>query len=719
MNVTDATTAPHVDGATTRPYVYLAGATGPAQSTLLKSTDGGHRYTVATGAAASRLAPTVVAVNPTSPDEVWVNNPAAAGVAGGAWVSFDGGGTFESRCCPSATVHDIAVAATPDGGIVVLLATDGGVLRSVDDGGSWTTVVEGAATSVRMAPDDPDTLLVQTADGVTLSTGSPRATRATTGLPADCKPGGLRRDERVAATFLVDCASGGTYALVLTAYAAPKGSGGTGGVLPGGLPGGTPSFATPRQLTELARWVLPGADTNTGTVAFDGTLLYYDKVRPGEIGMVRARDGVYVGSIVADVPIGSITVDLRRNELLVTSATWTTTNDIYAIDLRTLRSRWLAQSPFRVISYDASTDGLAWIPELSVNLYRRGRTEDGAGTIACNVVSPSATSTFVAAGDGGGYVQSEDDATMYRIDKSCLVTGTYAHRVFSESNAENDSMACDTQTYFPQPAIWIRDSTPQTVSAYGVPFGYCPMPSLLDISAPAAMTAGGVAQLCAVLTNATNHRPAANRAVTLTTAGAVAGHGQTDADGRVCVPYVGPAGHGGRFDVDVRAAFSGDSALFPANAQATLGILDPLPAPPVAPPRPVAAIPPPPPPPLAVPPVAAPQPGPVPAPNPAAAPNAAQAQQAQLQANANPAAQGVVVPQRQQQPQLALARAANQIGLETNSMSVPRRRGRTPADLGVVAAALAMGCVAVAGAARYYPAPARQRGGSPPRPRSR
>src|SRR5205823_1059558 len=80
------------------------------------------------------------------------------------------------------------------------------------------------------------------------------------------------------------------------------------------------------------------------------------------------------------------------------------------------------------------------------------------------------TSSFVAGGDGGGYIQIEDNSTLFRIDRHCLVMGVFNHHAYSESSNENDAMACDTQTFFPQPAIWIRDSGPGTVTAYGVPF---------------------------------------------------------------------------------------------------------------------------------------------------------------------------------------------------------------------------------------------------------
>lgn len=718
MDVRAAATAVRYVGGTAAAYVYAAGrVTSPLLSgrpvdgvaSLLKSTDGGRSFTPLDSA--RQLAVTAIAVNPTSPDEIWVNDQRATG--GGAWVSYDGGQSFSSACCPQASVNDITVTAAPDGGIVVLLATAAGLLRSVDDGASWQTIADGAVTGVRTPADDPTTILAQTDSGVQLSTGDVARFKPLPGLPADCGPRQLRSNDRVPTTFLVDCASG-TFRLMLTKY--------TGGAV---RSGGAPVVPTPtgpvgagdvtgtgRPLTELARWSLPGSNTSTGTIAFDGKVLYYDLNSPGAIGRVRAADGKTLQTWRTDLAVVSLTVDLRANRLIVTVAT----GGLYALDLDTGKQTWLGVPPTKVPSYDSFSGGLSWVPEFSWTLWRRPIAGTGRGQQVCTVsgsnftgvtTTAGAPSTFVAAGDGGGYIQMEDDASLSRIDNNCRVVGNYTHRVFSESSAENDAMACDTQSYFPQPAIWIRDSQPQTVTAYGVPFGYCPMPSRLALEVPSQVVAGSVTSLCAVLVNATNGDPAANRGIEMSVSGTVAGHGQTDAAGRACVPYVPAGGLVGRRDLAVSARFAGDSALYPSSARGVLGVLDAL-APPAVPNQVAVVVPPPVPPAPAVPPNPVPNPGPAGAPAQAPVPNAANAPAGQIQANAQPVAQGVVVPQRQQQPQLALARAARQAGLENSQMVAPSQpRRRLPVDGPAAVAVLGIACVVTAAAIRPAAACAR------------
>ncbi|MDQ1712078.1 MAG: Photosynthesis system assembly factor [Frankiaceae bacterium] len=708
MDVAGATTAVHYAGGTANPYVYLAGLARPASlpagspvagaASLLKSTDGGHTFRTVAGA--QRLRPTVIAVNPTSQDEIWVND-AQGTRGGGAWVSYDGGTTFSPGCCPESSVRDITIAAAPDGGIVVLLATDAGLLRSVDDGTSWEPLFGLPVSQVRTPPDDPGTVLVDSAEGVTMSRGAGTVFTPLPGLPAGCAARGLRRDDRVPSTFLVECGAT-TLRLLLTRYAgslAP--GGGTTGPLPpiGGLP---PTLPVGRPLVELASWALPDSNSATGTIAFDGSILYYDQNRPGDIGRIRASDGVPLPPLQTEAVVVSLTVDLRRNQLLVTTGT----SELLAFDLRTGQRRNVGLPPTKVPSYDSAHDGLAWIPEGAGTMYRRSIAGMGPGDAGCTWAGTQVgagvqgTSTFVAAGDGGGYVQDEDDATLFRIDAACNTVGVYRHRTFSESGAENDAMACDTQSYFPQPAIWIRDSAPQSVTAYGVPFGYCPMPSRLTLRLARDVYAGSPTSLCAELRNATNGSPAADRGVAVSVDGVVAGHGQTDRNGLVCVPYVPAGGFVGRRLEAVTARFAGDSALYPSSATGPLSVLDGRPLPP-APPHPAVVVPVPPAPAPAVPPNPVPNPGPGGAPAQAPAPEGAQAQAGQMQAQGNSVAQGVVVPQRQQQPQLALARAANQIGVENNAMVAPARRRRpVPVDGPSVAVVLAVACFATAGAAR-------------------
>jgi hypothetical protein len=716
MDVSGAVTAVHYTKGVPHPYVYVAGRfADPKPGTevaprLLKSNDGGHTFGPVAGA--QSLAPTVVAVNPTGQDELWVND-LSHGSGGGAWVSYDGGTTFAQACCADATVRDISVTAAPNGGIVVLLATDKGLLRSLDDGRHWETVVPSAVTAVRTPADDPGTMLVANVDTVVWATGDGGSFTGMRGLPVDCRPEGLRRDDRVPSTFLVRCASTGTtYRLLLTKY---------GGTLPDPdpdpdpIPDPNPVGGTGRQLAELAEWQLPGSDTWSGTIAFDGTVLYYDLDKKGHIGRVRATDGEPLPDLKVAMDVESLTVDLRRNELIITGIK---PAKLYAYDIDSGKTTEIGKAVYHVPSYDAWGDGLSWVPEGWSTMFRRGYGESGKGKKACDIfddagffVTVGGTSTFVASGDGGGYIQNEDDATLVRIDRTCRVLDTFQHRTFSESGNENDAMACDTQTFFPQPAIWIRDSEPGTVTAYGVPFGYCPMPSALRVSGPRTAYGGSAAPICATLANATDGRAGADRGVTISVDGRVAGHGQTDARGRMCLTYVAPLGGAARRQLKVTAAFSGDSALYPSSARDGFPVLNAPPPPPPPPvPQPPAVVPPvpPPPPPPPPPPNPPAQPNPQPGPVQAPQPNPGQVPQAQMQPQAQPMPQGVVVPQRQQQPQLALAHAAKAIEQE-NAMVAPARRRRAPLDPPVVAALLAMGSAAVAAAARHAPAYARRR----------
>lgn len=712
-DVLTAASAMHYQAGTGYVYVYAAAripaagttVTKSSPSVLLRSTDGGATFerrpsiavetvltplqvpTITAGAGEIALNPTTVAVNSSVPDEVWINDNQPGGSGGGAWKSVDGGQSFTQVCCPDITVEDIAITSFPVGGsAVVLLATDHGLLRSADDGETWSTLDGTPITGVRTAPDAPGTILVQTATSVELFTARAARLAPLPGLPPGCHPQGLRRDGVTPPTFLVDCADRSTYRLLLTDYPAGgdglsheqrPGSGGQGPASSGGL-------LVPRALPQLATFSLPGSRTKSGAIAFSGTAIFYDMKTAGDIGMISATTGRYLGVIRTGLRIVALTFDLKRTQLLIA----TSFGDLDAYDPVTRRLTRLSLVPYRVPSFDASIDGFSWVPEGYNTLYRGSRVGGPAGAHrACDVTYPSTgvraypagTSTYVAAGDGGGYVQDEDDATIYRIDARCAVTGVYRHRVFSESGDENDALACDAQSYFPQAAIWIRDSNPGTVTAYGVPFGYCPMPSAMTLSAPAIVSAGSMTRVCTRLTNATTGLPATNRPVVISAAHVLLGHGQTDSTGVVCMPYTAPPALTGGLPVPLSASFAGDSALYPSTAAGLLTVVGTQPiVPPTHQGSPLLG----PAPPLAVPPNPVTNPVNVPVPGAVQAPNPVQAPQGQLQAQAQPQAQGVVVPQRQTQPQLVFARAVttlqNQVGTQDYAMSA--QRARQPAD---------------------------------------
>lgn len=700
-----AATAITYVGGRPRPDVYVA--TAPAMSPpapglsaepvgyrLLKSTDGGATFTaLATGAG---VAATVVDVNPSNPDEIWVNNAhASSAAAGGALVSRDGGTTWTSACCPTATVNDIAVMSTPDA-TTVYLATDQGLMVSEDDGANWRTLTSAATEQVRTAPDDPQLVLSVSGGRVLLWRSLAASPAPTSGLPADCAPTQLRRGAIVPATFLVSCGAGSTYRLLLDDYG-PEGKPPSGLTQPGpaGLPGPPIDPLSSVLMKELATWRLPGSRPDSGAVAFDGQFLYYDDAF-GRIARVKAADGAYAARLPVELTGGirSLTVDLKRNQLLVTDQS----SELSAYSLTSYRRIYRAVSPYKVVSFDASFDGLSWVPEWGDTLERASRpgAPDDSRTLCTGAANGTEPSTFVADGAGGGYVQAEDDTTLFRINRACARVGPYyLHRKFSESTAENDAMACDSQSFFPQAAIWIRDSMPGTVTAYGVPYGYCPVPTQLVITAAPTLSSGTSTSICAVLTSTSSDVVIADRAVSISVGGVILGNRLTDGAGQVCLPYrapdVGPSG----LTLELRAVFTGDPSFYGSTGLATLSVTN------IRPPTvrfPVAGIvvgplgyaPPPPNPMIDVPGQPAQAPGP--------APNIAQAPQAQAQAQAQGGLQAAAVPQPQRQHQLALVMAAQQVEAQgageiaMSALDSPRRRRPAwPAPLLVVAGVISCG----------------------------
>lgn len=660
----------------------------PSSSRLLVSTDDGASFAAVVGAA--RISPTIVTVNPASPKQIWVNNWLPNG---GAYVSDDGGLNFRGVTATLASTENlpgvevgvtgIAVAATSGGNAEVLLATPRGLWRSVNQGLNWLHVPTPttALTGVRTPPDGPNSLLIQTPAGVLFRDPGANAPSFVPllGLPRDCGPTGLRRDSLIPPTFLVDCPSlHATYRLYLSLYGWPGARTNPPVIAPAapppyGLPGSGLGYPV---LGEVATWSLPESFADSGAIAFDGTTLFYDRGPfvacrswtgncGTTIGMIRASDGGYVGSFKPGSAIFSLSYDTRRHRLLITDGE---SLQLSEYDVTTRHLRRLRRAPDKTASYDASIRGMSWIPEYgSVLQHGAQATETQYGGCTLKNYPPPGgglVSTFVAAGDGGGYIADENDRYVYRINANCELIGAFAHRNFSESPNENDTLACDAQTFYPQAVLWIRDSTPGTVTAYGLTDGYCPMPSGLVLSAPDLVQQGTVASICARLTNETTGLPMAERPVTFSASGAPVGRTKTDAAGDACVLYLAPL-LSGRLFVPLSAAFAGDGGLYPSIATGGLTVVGSTPPPPVPPA--VAVVPPILPPPLGPPlnPLINPAPGPVT--GNISAPNPVQAAQGQAQAQTQSVVQGVVVPQKQEQPQLVFARAANTVQNEAGS----------------------------------------------------
>jgi photosystem II stability/assembly factor-like uncharacterized protein len=632
----DAVMASHFEQGKRSFYVYLAASVG-GTDTLLRSTDGGASYAPLPGAA--NIRPTAVAVNPTATDEIWVSG----GAGGGAYVSVDGGTSFTQVCCAGTTVHDIAISQLGFGYVQVLLATDTGLMRSTDDGTNWTTISKAATYGVRTTPDDAGTILAVTARGVELGAAPHYKFEPLPGLPKDCTPNALRRNASVPPVFLVDCAPAAkTYRLGLSNYGS-KGTGTTGStILIPPLNG-----RTARSLVELATWVLPSAKLTSGAVAFDGRSIFYDTATPGVISSVDARTGAPGAPVTLQRPVKSLTFDLRANALLYADIA----DHLWSHDMATSADTDLGKTPWFVPSYDPFSGGLAWFQEGFSDLWRAPRDAPAKAKQVCHsrAYSYDIPSTFVASGDGGGYIQGESDQALLRVAGNCEVTGIYSHRVFSESTDENDALACDTQTFFPQAAVWLRDSALGSVTAYGVPFGFCPMPSALTMTSPPELTEDETGNVCGVLVNRTTGVPAAARAVTLRLDGTVVARAQTDVAGKACTTYVPRHLAVGTRHAQLSMNFAGDSGLDPTAATAPIlltkeGPPPPPPLPPPPPPAPQVVVPvvipvPHPPPPAAAnpPPPNAPPPGQIPA------------------AQPQPLAQGAAMGQHDTQEELAIA----------------------------------------------------------------
>lgn len=689
----------------------VAGTT--PDTVLLRSDDEGRSFSAVP--ATSALFASVLAVSPADPRQIWVNDTrpggSAAGVVGGAWLSDDGGQSFAQACCADRLVNDIALAQSPNGAVSALLATDSGVVRT--DGYGVVTATLGDATAylgVRPLSGGAG-VLAETPTSVEAIDGS--AVKVTEGLPDGCAPRGLRVDNLAPSSFLVDCShTGGTYRLVWdgSSLAGPSHRSN-----PQAPPSASGALVTaPLPLVPLDTVVLPNAGSTGAAIAFDGTTLYYDTTKDGYVGRINARTHADEG--VLDVGVGDwgLSMDLRRNRLLITTS-WSNEGSLVAYDLATHTSRSLGNEPDKAASYDASDDGLTFVREDGSTLYKATLT--GGPTHVqgvCSLLPAPDTSFSVATGDGGVYVQDEDDRTVYRFGPppTCPLLGVYVHRTNSEGK-ENDTGACDSQTFFPQSAIWIRDATIGSATAYAVPSGYCPMPSALTLSAPARASAGTTSQVCAHLTNRTTRRAAADRVVSLFTAGRPFGQAVTDPTGTACWSFPMP----GRRSVPLLATFAGDAGLYPARAAGAIALAVPLAAPPHPPTRALFA------PPPAAPPAAPGGTGPqLTSPQePVPVPGQIQVAQGQAQSQAQPVSHAVVVAQRQTQPQLSLALAQSQLNQAEQHLMVGVRRPSTP--IGQLSLAAGVGLVAfgcVAGAlGRAVETARNRRTGSPPLTRSR
>jgi len=397
---------------------------------------------------------------------------------------------------------------------------------------------------------------------------------------------------------------------------------------------------------------------------------------------------------------------------------------VYAIDPVSAHAQLLFGTHAVVDGQGKSRDFSAGDPLFAYDIFRGGLWTMGGGTPAVPGFLPisgrgfqtncmtafvdqlsgfggtqGGVSTWTVTGDGIIYVALEDDKSDYRIDsRTCQVLGGFTHRQISESSSENDSIACDAVTYGPgsplAPAgdafsvLWIRDSSPNTVSAYRIPDSYCPFPTRLAYAGPSIASQSQQVQVCFDLTSvsAGQQRPLAKQPVRMTFNQVGIGTATTDANGRACLPAITPSAGGA---VQVGANFAGNNAYLPSTAAAILAI-PPKPghviAGAVIPPSNPGSVP-------------IPQPGPQPNPFPGGEPAAnlsaqaeaqAQAQsQAQAQAQSATQAQPGLMMQRQRQTQVAIQQQGTGPQVQTSLQASSLRRSR-PVAAQVVAAGLLM-----------------------------
>ncbi|MHB8508861.1 MAG: WD40/YVTN/BNR-like repeat-containing protein [Candidatus Dormibacteria bacterium] len=265
-------------------------------------------------------------------------------------------------------------------------------------------------------------------------------------------------------------------------------------------------------------------------------------------------------------------------------------------------------------------------------------------------------SMWSVAGPGRMYVGFEDDQTVLEVSSvTCLrLSGGFTHRTYSESSSEDDEMVCDSVSFGAgsyaagnlhggTSVLWIRDSTPDTVSAYGIPDGNCPFPTGTRYLGDASVVQGDSARLCGDLY--TGHAPdndteLLNQPLAFTLAGVDEGTASTANTAIACVMQqvkLKP----GRYLVTV--GFGGNPAYTPSSGQGYLDVLAP-PAAPVPPPPLVpgiAALPLPPP------------PAQPPPPEPIAVTQVQAESQAQAHVQNQVSTQAAVMPQQQGQRQVA------------------------------------------------------------------
>jgi hypothetical protein len=584
----------------------------PGASVYL-SRDGGRSFTPASGSAG--LQASGVAPDPGTPGHVWLG---VDGVAGGLFLSTDSGATFVRKA--GGSVRAVGSSRLAGGGSEVIAATSAGFLVSRDGGDSVSTRSAATdATGLVLEWSHPSAFLALSGGSVVRS-----STTGTTvhpsgdGLPAGCAATALVRDRSVPSVFLLRCGDGRTWRFRsdgtdLSSTDTPDGTGAV-------VPPNTLGPSTPmRQLARLG--IRHRGSGRDGSIAFDGTLLYYaDSREPGLVHRQVARTGADAGDLVTTVPRGIVMIayDANRHHLFAMDTKqriW----DVRIVDgvaTRMFHSPMYGSSPSDPdessnngtitgsFSYDPATDRFLFSEDGDngwAEYDRSGRRTGGCSAVGLPITiringtpGPANFAGIVATGDGQVYVEAEDDATVLRLDRSCHVLAAFHHEYFSEAGAENDAVACDT-TSFETPAIWLRDADAGFMAAYEVPGGYCALPSVVTVTSPPGVTTGHAGPVCATLRLRSTRVPLAGLPVDILVGGRGIASPVTDGSGRACANYVplareaGTATGPGRHSATqpVLAAFLGTAAYRPSSARRTVLVSNDIPMPPPpAPPLP-------------------------------------------------------------------------------------------------------------------------------------
>jgi hypothetical protein len=712
-----ATTAATSNGA----LVYLL-ASRSAAALLFVSTDSGSTFLPQPETQA--FAPTVLAVDPADPQVVWLNSTANTGSP--LWLSTDGGRTFSGKTIPGATaVADVWLAPRKSASSLVYAATNAGVFSSADAGATWRRLSTASSSNVRTGRGNENAV-------VALAAGRPVAGSAAAGdagsalkpwadgVPASCAAGSLAASGEYPSAFTQLCADGRVYRRLSDADR----SGDAGDVSPPSNNGGA---VAPLPLVEAQTWPLPGVaalnaqhtDATSATLAYDGVYLYYlpiaDQYGASSLPMSSDTGIVTIARINAATgqPAPDIKVDLGKSP-----GRGRTLLDYDSLTRRLLinTARGAGSGQSEVLSYDLATGAITKLFPSSTAISQTGipyvvsdnvsggyvSANEGQRTLyhlaagghrvdSCDWQTPVGAlageygaSGLTFTGDGGVYVELEDDQTVYRLDSNCRLVQAYLHRLVSEAAGEDDELACDGQS-FALPAVWLRDAAAGIVTAYLTPGGFCPLPSTMTVTAPSHSPLGKLTSVCAQLRTLSG-APAVAKPVALDVDGAIVGFGPTDTAGEFCAPYR-PATPGLK---TVDAQFFGSRTtpqLLGAAAQATIAV----PGIPVAPPP--AHRPPPPPKPTTV--TTAPDaPSTLLATGPSVSapgqppPGTNQVQQVQSQPGTS--AQTAISTNEEQQQQLAFQTAENdgQFGLERSSNEAGE-------DLMMMSAAAMLGVAAV------------------------